>query len=367
MKQLNKIIALIVAIVGVNSVQAQDENNPWTLSFGVNAVSTRPSAAPSGETFEKFSNYHSVDKLWNVIPSVSYLNVSKYIGKGFSAGVTGSVNKISKVVGYNAVTEKHHVFNPGNLLFYSLDLNGKYAFKELIGTKSFDPYAYLGGGLTWMGRSSAWSVNGGIGVNYWITEGFALTVQTGLRKQIDDHDQARSHFQHLFGLTFGLGMKDQDKDKIADKDDEDDKEGFLATCKNSGCLDDDIYNIFECYLNLPEIPDPAQNPLSFACIRKQQQQDEQLLALQVKYPDQYIYKSLDKDVEDIICHVHQGDSPNEQWHIALPQQMLEATIKWFHQVMGHPGEKCLCQMFQQCYYHSKLRYTIDKFRCEHCQ
>jgi hypothetical protein len=57
-------------------------------------------------------------------------------------------------------------------------------------------------------------------------------------------------------------------------DDKDDKDGFLASCEDSGCLDKDIYNIFECYLNLPESPDPAQNPLSFSCICKQQQQDE---------------------------------------------------------------------------------------------
>jgi hypothetical protein len=120
-------------------------------------------------------------------------------------------------------------------------------------------------------------------------------------------------------------------------------------------------------LNLPEIPDPAQNPLSFACIREQQQQDEQLLALQAKYPDQYIYKSLDKDVENIICYVRQGDSPDEQCRIALPQQMLEETVKRFHQVMGHLGERHLCEMLQQRYYHSKLQYTIDKFRCEHFQ
>ena len=150
-------------------------------------------------------------------------------------------------------------------------------------------------------------------------------------------------------------------------DDKDDEDGFLATCKNSGCLDDDIYNIFECYLNLPKIPDLVQNPLSFACIREQQQQDEQLLALQAKYPEQYIYKSLDKDVDDIICYLRPGDSPDEQWRIALPQQMLEETVKWFHQVMGHPGEKRLRQTLQQRYYHSKLRYTIDKFKCEHCQ
>ena len=118
-------------------------------------------------------------------------------------------------------------------------------------------------------------------------------------------------------------------------DEEDDKEGLLTECRDSGCLDKDIYNIYECYLNLPKIPDPAQNPLSFFCICKQQQQDDQLLALQVKYPEQYIYKSLDKDVDDIICYIPPGDNPDEQWRIALPQQMLEETVKWFHQVMGH--------------------------------
>jgi hypothetical protein len=95
-------------------------------------------------------------------------------------------------------------------------------------------------------------------------------------------------------------------------DDKDDEDGFLMSCENSGCLDEGIYAIFECYLNLPEIPDPTQNPLSFACIHEQQQQDEQLLALQVKYPDQYIYKSLDKDVDDTICYLHQGDNPDKQ-------------------------------------------------------
>ena len=99
-------------------------------------------------------------------------------------------------------------------------------------------------------------------------------------------------------------------------DDEVHEDGFLASCEKSGCLDEDIYVIFECYLNLPEIPDPTQNPLSFACISKQQQQDEHLLALQVKYPDQYIYKSLDEDVDDIICYVFQGNNADKQWCIA---------------------------------------------------
>ena len=47
--------------------------------------------------------------------------------------------------------------------------------------------------------------------------------------------------------------------------------------------------------------------------------------------------------------------------------MLNETVKWCHQVMGHPGKKLLRKTLQQRYYHSKLQYTIDKFRCEHCQ
>ena len=30
-------------------------------------------------------------------------------------------------------------------------------------------------------------------------------------------------------------------------EDKDDKDGFLTSCEDSGCLDEDIYNIFECY------------------------------------------------------------------------------------------------------------------------
>ncbi|KAL7525960.1 hypothetical protein ACHAXR_004955, partial [Thalassiosira sp. AJA248-18] len=49
------------------------------------------------------------------------------------------------------------------------------------------------------------------------------------------------------------------------------------------------------------------------------------------------------DVEDIICYVKTHDDPT------------------------HPGEKRLRETLQQRYYHIKLRYTIDRFKCEHCQ
>ena len=84
---------------------------------------------------------------------------------------------------------------------------------------------------------------------------------------------------------------------------------------------------------------PEQNPLSYEYLHEKQQADKQLLALQQKYPEQYINMNLDDDVDDIICYVKQGQDPNSQWKIALPASMLDETVKWFHTVMGHPGER----------------------------
>jgi hypothetical protein len=47
--------------------------------------------------------------------------------------------------------------------------------------------------------------------------------------------------------------------------------------------------------------------------------------------------------------------------------MVVNTVKWFHQVMGHPGEKWLHEMFNQNYYHPKLHYHIDKLKSKDFQ
>ena len=65
----------------------------------------------------------------------------------------------------------------------------------------------------------------------------------------------------------------------------------------------DIWDCIECYLNLPDSNQPDQNPLNYAHIREQQQQDDKLLALQVKYPDNYVYMDLDDNVDDTICYL----------------------------------------------------------------
>ncbi len=105
--------------------------------------------------------------------------------------------------------------------------------------------------------------------------------------------------------------------------------------------------------------------MNYAHICELQQQDEQLLALQVKYPDKYVNLSLDDNVDDTICYKKDPTQPN--WKIALPESMIADTVKWFHQVMGHPGEKRLQDTLNQCYHHPRLHSHIDKFKCKDCQ
>ncbi len=102
--------------------------------------------------------------------------------------------------------------------------------------------------------------------------------------------------------------------------------------------------------------------MNYAHIRELQQQDKQLLALQVKNPDNYVNLQLDDDVDYIICYKKDPTQPN--WKIVLPESMVDDTVKWFHQVMGHPDEKRLQEVLNQCYHHPRLRYHIEKLKCK---
>ncbi|HET8854570.1 MAG TPA: OmpA family protein, partial [Salinimicrobium sp.] len=76
-------------------VQAQTEDNPWSVGLGINAIDFYPTGedAPLGDYFEDFFN---TGDHWNILPGISRLSVGRYIGGGFSFEAAGSVNKINK-------------------------------------------------------------------------------------------------------------------------------------------------------------------------------------------------------------------------------------------------------------------------------
>lgn len=222
MKHLNKLFVSMLMIAGLGA-NAQSSDNPWAISFGANAVDTRTSAGVRDFNFkDHFSQPFNVSDNWNIIPSVSYLSVSRNVGGSFSFGVTGSVNKITKWVDWvgptaNATT----VINPGDLMYYGVDGKIAYSFKNLIGTKWLDPNVNIGGGYTFLGKESAGTANIGAGFTFWFTENVGLSLSSTYKKAFTDreHFEVPSVFQHMAGLTFQFGGKDTDNDGIFDKDD----------------------------------------------------------------------------------------------------------------------------------------------------
>ncbi|RZK04239.1 MAG: OmpA family protein [Flavobacterium sp.] len=222
MKHLNKIFAAALMVFGLN-VQAQDTDNPWAITFGANAVDTQSTATFNGDFADRFNKPFKVKENWNILPSVSFLTVGRSVGSGFSVGITGSVNKITKVVNQFSEGGEYEVTNPGDLTYYGADATIKYSLMNLIGSKVIDPSAHIGGGYTWFGDESTGSVNGGLGLTLWFTETVGLSLQSTYKKTFNKEDESsagvRSHVQHFAGLTFKFGGKDTDGDGIYDKDD----------------------------------------------------------------------------------------------------------------------------------------------------
>jgi OOP family OmpA-OmpF porin len=255
MKHLNKLFVAVLMLAGISS-QAQDSNNPWAISFGVNAVDTRVSAASSLE--DQFSEFFNAKDHWNILPSVSYINVSKYVGSNFSFGITGSINKIDKYVNPRINNEDYTVTNPGDLNYYAVDGVINYSLMNLIKSKSIDPSVHVGGGYTWLGDdANAGTINAGLGLAYWFSETVGVSYRATYKHSFEDvRADMPSHMQHFAGLTFKFGGKDTDGDGIYDKDD---------TCPDvpglkqfNGCPDTDADGITDASDACPEIAGPAE-------------------------------------------------------------------------------------------------------------
>ncbi len=119
------------------------------------------------------------------------------------------------------------------------------------------------------------------------------------------------------------------------------------------CLSDE-----ECYLNLPDDMVDT-NPLDMENIKEQQDADNALLQHATKYADQYTRKRIGT-IDDILCCIKLGDPPNN-WKITLRKSLLQPTIKWFHQVTGHPGSKRLFMQISSRYYHEIFDRLLTNF------
>lgn len=255
MKQINKLFAVALFSVGIMSY-GQDSNNPWAISFGFNAVDgARVSAAESVQN--QFSDYLKVKENWNIMPSVSYVNVSKYIDDNFSFGVTGSINKIDKLVGPRLENGEFLILRPNDLTYYGMDGVISYSFQSLLNSKWVEPMAHFGGGYVFLGDNSAGTINGGLGLNFWFNEAVALSFRSTYKHSFDENRlSVPTHLQHMVGITFKFGGTDSDGDGIYDQDDECPSDA--GTKLFNGCPDTDNDGIADKNDNCPNIAGTAE-------------------------------------------------------------------------------------------------------------
>lgn len=237
MKNFKIFAFCFVLCLSLSKLQAQDKNNPWSFGVGINAVDFYPTnSADNLGTW--FSEYFNGDH-YNVLPSISTLQVHRYVGSNVTVGVRGSINKIKKYGDYHT----------NDLNYYGLDAAIRYSFMDMLKSQTFEPYVEAGGGYTWItaeqglpnyggdetSEVGAGTLNGGIGFNIWFTENIGINVQSTYKHAFEDYGMP--HFQHLAGVTFKFGGTDTDGDGIYD--DEDACPETPGLIEFNGCPDSD--------------------------------------------------------------------------------------------------------------------------------
>ena len=247
MKRIKISLASLALIATVGSVQAQDENNKWSIGFGVNTVDIR-----SPHDFGQFLKDWGGPNDLNVLPAITKLSVARYIGAGFSAEVDGSLNKIKK--GFWGKSEDES--------FWAVNAQAKYALRRLFTTESgwFDPYLKLGAGYasytsTYTNEDSGVKLLAGGGINFWFTDHLGLNIQTGYHHGFQKN--ATDYFQHSAGIVIKFGAKDTDKDGIPDKDDACPDVAGLK--EFNGCPDTDGDGVADKDDKCPDVVGPAEN------------------------------------------------------------------------------------------------------------
>ena len=193
MKNITKLLLIILVSFSYSAVQAQDANNPWQFSFAVSAVDLD---ADSGT---EFSDFFAVDENWNVSNGLSMFTLSKFLGDNLSLGVSGSVNSISRFAdGYEFLDE---------VKYFAGDLMLKYSVGELLGFKSMEPYVGVGVGNTWMADYSWVTTNASLGMNYWFSDVWGLTAQVDAKFNMSDNGRGNTVMPDEGGtMRYSLGV-----------------------------------------------------------------------------------------------------------------------------------------------------------------
>ena len=209
MKQLKLTVLAFVLLASIGtSVKAQDANNPWGFSVGVNFLD-RMVTSPFEDSVKDFLGTGD----WNdsFINVLSRVSGEKYLTDGFSLNVAASIARFESISGVK------------DLAYYAFDANVKYNMNGLVEkifggtTQYFDPYVLGGGGYASVDNVGEGTLNLGYGFNIWLTEVVGFQYQSVGKYGFAD--KVANHWQHSLGVVFKFGGTDTDGDGIYDKDD----------------------------------------------------------------------------------------------------------------------------------------------------
>ena len=219
----NYTFIMLLLLVGFSaSLVAQNDTNPWNITVGTNAVNLDLSGK-DGET--------------QVSSNLSYLEISRYIGGGFSIDLAGTLNNLDRESGADD-------------LYYSFDLGTSLSANQILDLGKFEPSLRAGvgiaGGLSGISASSDDFVvtYAGLGLNYWFSDAIAFSLKSTYKiysEELDGllgkGDGGLTYLQHTAGLSFAFGDGDTDRDGVKDSVDACPEVAGLESL--NGCPDDD--------------------------------------------------------------------------------------------------------------------------------
>jgi outer membrane protein OmpA-like peptidoglycan-associated protein len=238
MKHLKLAVIALFTVALSGNLNAQDENNSWVIGFGINSVDMYSGTDTSSQFEDLLGNSD-----WNTLPSISRISAEKYLEKGFTLQMSGTLNKITT----------HLAEDDSDYLLWSVGALVKYDLNNLFGeTGWFDPYVGLGGDYVGSGKSDQSELMGvgAIGFNVWFNDNLGLNFNHS--DKLGFARNVRSHYQNSLGLVIKFGGKDTDGDGVYDKKDAcPDVPGLEEF---NGCPDADGDGIKDSDDACPEVP-----------------------------------------------------------------------------------------------------------------
>ena len=241
---------LFTLILGAQALilHGQTAVNPWQITLGANAVEFYERG---GVQYQTGNDGIQFDNKINYSKYLSYLEVSRLLGKGISFYVGGSLNQVDRI----GQTE---TANPD--LYFSFDGGFTLSSTSFLDTGNLNPTFSLGAGYTNINDYDHMTTNMGVGLTYMFDQSFGLTLKA--KRKVFSREasdlfgklEASGDYvnQFLFGFSYAFGNGDTDKDGV--KDDVDACVNTPGLPELNGCPDDDGDGVRNSEDDCPDVP-----------------------------------------------------------------------------------------------------------------